>query len=73
MICGAISATLMFTSVKLLGGRIDSVQIVFVRALFGILIAAPVLMRRGRKPHPPGRTNTGNATSTPNNARTKTT
>ena len=47
MICGAISATLMFTSVKLLGGRIDSVQIVFVRALFGILIAAPVLMRRG--------------------------
>ncbi len=47
MVCGAISATLMFTTVKLIGGRIDSVQIVFVRALFGIAVAVPVLMRRG--------------------------
>ena len=47
MICGAISATLMFTTVKLLGERFDSVQIVFVRAVFGVAVAAPLLMRRG--------------------------
>ena len=47
MICGAISATLMFTTVKLLGDRFDSVQIVFFRAVFGVAVAAPVLMRRG--------------------------
>ena len=35
------------TAVKLLGGRIDSAQIVFIRAVFGVLVAVPVLMRRG--------------------------
>ena len=49
MICGAISATLMFTTVKLLGDRFDSVQIVFFRAVFGVAVAAPVLMRRGER------------------------
>ena len=47
MICGAFTATLMLTAVKLLGGRIDSIQIVFIRAVFGAAVAAPLLMRRG--------------------------
>ena len=47
MICAAISATCMLATVKLLGGRIDSVQVVFVRALFGVLVAFPVLVRPG--------------------------
>ena len=47
MICGAFTATLMLTAVKLLGGRIDSVQIVFIRAVLGAAVAAPLLMRRG--------------------------
>ena len=46
MTCGAISATLMFTSVKLIDGRLDSAQIVFIRALLGIAVAVPLLMRR---------------------------
>ena len=45
MVCGAISATLMFTAVKALDGRIDSVQVVFFRALIGTLVALPMLMR----------------------------
>ena len=47
MICAAFSATLMFTTVKALGGRVDSVQIVFFRALIGVLVAIPILMRSG--------------------------
>lgn len=47
MICGAISATLMFTSVKLIDGRLDAAQIVFVRAVLGTAMAIPLLMRRG--------------------------
>ena len=47
MVCGALSATLMFTAVKSLGGRLDAVQIVFVRAVIGVALAAPILARRG--------------------------
>ncbi|MDA0262461.1 MAG: DMT family transporter [Proteobacteria bacterium] len=47
MICAAISAVLMFTTVKLLGDRIASHEIVFFRAVVGVVIAVPVLMRRG--------------------------
>ena len=42
MVCGALTATLMLTAVKLLGGRIDSVQIVFIRAVFGAAVAIPL-------------------------------
>jgi drug/metabolite transporter (DMT)-like permease len=47
MVCGALSATLMFATVKALGGRVDSFQIVFFRALAGTLVAIPMLMRSG--------------------------
>ena len=47
MVCAACSATMMFTTVKMLGGRIDSVEVVFFRALIGALVAIPMLMRRG--------------------------
>ena len=47
MVCAACSATLMFTTVKTLGGRVDSVQVVFFRALIGVLVAIPLLMRPG--------------------------
>ncbi len=49
MVCAACSATLMFTTVKALGGRVDSVQVVFFRAVVGVLVAIPILTRsRGR-------------------------
>ena len=47
MVCGALSATLMFATVKALGGRVESFQIVFFRALAGTLVAIPMLMRSG--------------------------
>jgi drug/metabolite transporter (DMT)-like permease len=47
MVCAALSATLMFATVKALGGRVDSFQIVFFRALAGTLVAIPMLMRSG--------------------------
>ena len=57
MICAAISA---------------SVQVVFVRALFGVLVAFPVLVRPGGCGFRPRRINTGAAMRIPNRARTKT-
>ena len=47
MVCAAFSATLMFITVKTLGGRVASVQVVFFRALIGVLVALPILMRSG--------------------------
>tara|TARA_B100000686_G_scaffold274238_1_gene292209 strand:- start:1037 stop:1894 length:858 start_codon:yes stop_codon:yes gene_type:complete len=47
MLCGAIAATLMFATVKALGGRFDSVQLVFIRGVVGVLMAAPFLARAG--------------------------
>ena len=47
MVLGALSATMMFATVKALDGRVESVQIVFFRALIGTLVAIPLLMRRG--------------------------
>ena len=47
MVLGALSATMMFATVKALGGRVESVQIVFFRALIGTLVAIPLLMRPG--------------------------
>ena len=47
MLCGAIAATLMFATVKALGGRFDSVQLVFIRGVVGVLMAVPFLARAG--------------------------
>ena len=47
MVCGALSATMMFATVKALDGRVGSFQIVFFRAFIGTLVAIPMLMRRG--------------------------
>ena len=41
----SLSATLMFAVVKALGERIDSPQIAFFRAVIGLMLAAPILLR----------------------------
>lgn len=47
MSLGALLLVVMSTLVKELGQRLDSFQILFVRALFGFLVVAPLLMRNG--------------------------
>ena len=47
MSLGALLLVVMSTLVKALGQRLDSFHILFVRALFGFLVVAPLLMRNG--------------------------
>ncbi len=47
MSLGALLLVVMSTLVKALGQRLDSFQILFVRARFGFLVVAPLLMRNG--------------------------
>lgn len=47
MSLGALLLVVMSTLVKELGQRLDSFQILFIRALFGFLVVAPLLMRNG--------------------------
>lgn len=45
ILLASASATLMFTVVKALGQRIESPQIAFFRALVGLIVATPILLR----------------------------
>lgn len=45
ILAASLSATLMFAVVKALGQRIESPQIAFFRAVVGLALAAPILLR----------------------------
>ena len=47
MILGCANFAIMMTSVRYIGPDLDAIEIVFVRALFGLLMIIPILFRSG--------------------------